>query len=161
MAFAVDLRHEAVGKGVHAGDADSVESSGHFVAVLVELASGMEDGHHYLQCGTMLLRMHSGRDASSVVGDLDGIVGEDGHTDLGAIAGHRLIDTIVNNLINKMMESPLADVTDVHRRSFPHRLKPFQHLDATCGILFFRLLHLFVLNHILIVCFYQLYMVCP
>src|SRR5574344_465462 len=149
MPLTVNLSDQAVRKGVHAGNADSVQTSGHLVAVLVELTTGVTDCHHDLKGGTVLLWMHSGRDSTSVIRHPYRVVRNDGDTDFGAVTGRRLVNTVVNHLIDKMMESPLPDVADVHRRSFPHRLKSFQHLDTTCGILLFRFLHLFVLNHIL------------
>ncbi len=150
MSLTVNLSDQAVGKGVHTGNADSMETSGHLVAVLVELTAGVKDRHHDLQGRAMLFRMHSGRDSSSVVSHPYGIVRKDGHADLGTITGHGLIDTVVNHLIDQMMESPLADVAYVHRRSFSDSLQSFQHLNTACGILLFRFLHLFVLNHILL-----------
>ncbi len=67
LALTVDFSDQKVGKGVDAGYADSVQTSGHLVAVLVELAAGMQDGQNDLESGAVLLGMHSGRDASSVV----------------------------------------------------------------------------------------------
>ena len=124
-----------------------METTGHFVAVLVELTSGMEDGHDNLQGGTMLLGMHACRDASPVVRHPDRVVGKYSHVNLVAITGHCLVDTIIDDLIHQMMKTPLSDIADVHGGSFPHSLKAFQNLDTTGGILFLRLLHLVVLNH--------------
>ncbi len=108
----------------------------------------MKYGHDDLKSRAMLLRMHSSRDSTTIVGNSYRIVRENCHTDFCTETSHRLIYTIVNNLIDKMMESPLTDVTDVHGRPLSHSLKSFKYLNTACGILFFRFLHLFVLNHI-------------
>ena len=147
LAFPVDLGDKAVREGVHAGHTDSVETTGDLVAVLVELTSGMKDGHDHLKGGAVLLWMHARRDASTVIRDPDRIVGEYGDVYLVAIACHRLVDTIIDDLIYQMVKPPLTDIADVHGGSFPHSLKAFQNLDTTGGILFLRLLHLVVLNH--------------
>ena len=53
-----------------------------------------------------------------------------------------------NIRIDKMMQTALPYVPDIHRRPFPHSLKSFQHLDTVRGILLFRSCSLFVLSHI-------------
>ena len=54
---------------------------------------------------------------------------------MGTVSCQSLIDTVVNDLIHKMMKTPLAYISDVHRWSFSHGLKAFQHLDTVRGIL--------------------------
>ena len=147
LPFPVNLGHQAVRECVHAGDTHTMKTSGDLVAILVELSSGMEDSHDNLKGGTMLLRMHSGGDTSSIVSHPDRVVRKYRDIDLIAIACHCLVDTIIDDLIHQMVKTPLSNITDVHRRSFPHSLKTFQHLNTTSGILFLRLLHLVVLYH--------------
>ena len=96
----------------------------------------------------MLLRMHSGGNASPVVQNPYGIVRKDRDLDFITESSHRLVYTVIDYLIDKVVESPLPDISDVHRRSFPHSLKAFENLDTAGGILLFRLFHLFVFNHI-------------
>ena len=51
------------------------------------------------------------------------------------ISGKSLVDTVVHNLVNEMMETSLAYITDVHRRSLSYGLKAFKHLNTIRGIL--------------------------
>lgn len=48
-----------------------------------------------------------------------------------------------------MVESPLGDITDIHRRSLTHSLKTLKDLDTVGGILLFRLFHFLIINHLL------------
>ena len=96
----------------------------------------------------MLFFVHAGRDTAAVVPDADGIVFQDRHLDIGAVAGHRFVDTVVDDLIDQMVQTALTDVADIHRRTLADGLKAFQNLDTVGGILFFRFFHLFVFNHI-------------
>ena len=148
LALTVDLGDQAVGKGVHAGNADSVETTRNLITVLVEFASGVKDGHDDLKGGTMLLGMHARGDASAIVLNPYGIVGEDRYLYLVTVTGHGLVDTVVDHLVDQMVETALAYVADVHRRPLPNRLKSFQNLDTASGILLFRFLHLFVFYHV-------------
>ena len=147
MPLTVHLGDQQVGKRVDAGDAHAVQTAGHLVAVLVELATGMEDRHDHFEGGTVLLRVHARRDAAAVVGHADRIIFQDGDGDIGAVAGHGFVDAVVDHLVYQVVQPPLPYVSDVHRRSLPHGLKAFQHLDATGGILFFRLFRRFVFDH--------------
>ena len=124
-----------------------METAGDLVAVLAELAAGVEDRQHDLEGGAVLLLMHAGRDAAAVVLDPDGVIFVDRHEDLVAEAGHRLVDTVVYHFVHQVVEAPLGDVADIHRGSLAHGLKPFEHLDTVGGILLFRPFHLFVLKH--------------
>ena len=66
--------------------------------------------------------------AAAVVLDGDGIVLIDGHFDVSTIAGHRLVDGVVYCLIDKMMETFLTDVSNVHGRTLANSFQTFQHL---------------------------------
>ena len=74
FAIAEHLSGEVVGEGVHAGDADTVQTAGDLVGVLVELATRVQDGHHHFKGGAVLLLVHIGRDTAPVVEDADGVV---------------------------------------------------------------------------------------
>ena len=147
LALAVHLGDQEVGKGVDAGDTHAVQTAGNLVAVLGELAAGMEDGKDHLQCGAMLLGMHARGDASSVILYTYGIVFFDGDVDPVAETCHGFVDTVVDHFVHQVMKASLRNVSDIHRRPFPHCLKPFQDLDAVSGILLFRHSCLFVLYH--------------
>ena len=91
-----------------------METSGHLVAVLAEFTAGMEDCQYDLEGRPVLLRMHSGRNASSVILDSDGVILINGNFDMITVSGHSLVDTVVNYLIYKMMKTSDTDVSNIH-----------------------------------------------
>ena len=107
----------------------------------------MEDGQHDFQSRFVLLFMHPGRNASSVILYSDGIVFIDGHFDIRTEPCQGFIDTVVHYLINQVMQTSLPYVSDIHGRPFPHGFKTFQNLDTAGGILLFRTILHFVFTH--------------
>ena len=141
LPFAVDLGAQVRRECVDAGDAHAVQTAGHLVAVLAELAAGVEDRQHDLQRTALFLLVQAGRDTAAVIGNRNRIVGIDGDDDVVAIAGQRLVDRVVHHLIDQMVQTAGADVADIHGGALAHRLKTFQHLD-TVGRIGFVLLQI-------------------
>ena len=125
LAVALDLGHQPFGKGVDGGDADAVEAAGDLVAAAAELAAGVQRGHHQLQGGDALLRVDVYRDAPPVVPHRDAAVLVDGHLDLIAGAGQRLIHRVVHHLVDQVVQRLGVRTTHVHPRPAPNRLQPF------------------------------------
>ena len=90
----------------------------------------MEDRQDDFQRAAVLLLVHAGRDAAAVVLHPDGIVLEDGHLDVRAETGHRLVDTVVDDFIDEMVETSFTDVSDIHGGALADRLETFQDLDT-------------------------------
>ena len=63
-----------------------------------------------------------------------------------AIAGHGLVDGVIYYLVHQMVQTVLADVTDVHRWAFAHGFQSFKHLDVACGIVILAY-YLFFFSH--------------
>ena len=129
LALPLDRCHEFRGQSVDDGDSHSVESSGDLVAVAVELSSGVELGERQLQCGLPLL-MHPCGDSPSVVYDGARTVLVYDHEDLVRETRHCLIDTVVDDLVDEMVETAGLGTSDVHSRSLPYRLETLQDDDA-------------------------------
>ena len=137
FSLTVDGSHQIVGQGIDAGNAHAVQTAGHLVTILAELTAGVQHRQDHLQGGTMLLGVHSRRNTTAVVRHLDGVAFQNTDLNVRTITGQRLVDTVIHHLINQMMQTPLGDITDIHRRSLTNGLKPFQHLNAACRILIF------------------------
>ena len=90
----------------------------------------MEDRQDDFQRAAVLLLVHAGRDAAAVVLHPDGIVLEDGDLDVRAEAGHGLVDTVVDDFVDKMVETSFTDVSDIHGGALADRLETFQDLDT-------------------------------
>src|SRR5436309_195667 len=78
----------------------------------------------------MLINWYS----STVVRDRDAAIEVDLDHDISAVAGHRLVDGIINDFVDEMVEPTLREVTDVARRPCADRFDSFQNLYVLCGI---------------------------
>ena len=130
LPLPLDGRDHPLGKGVHDGYSDSVETSGDLVCVLVELTSGVEVGETELHCGFGLSLGDSGGDTPTVVDDGDGTIGVHGDIDAGGESRHDLVDGVVDDLVHEVVQTPRVGATDVHSGPFADGLESFEGLDA-------------------------------
>src|SRR5690606_7322650 len=135
LAAPLDGKPQPLGEPVHAGDAHAVQSAGHLVAVLVELATRVQLGHHDLGCAALgivlVVPLDVRRNAAAVVQHRDGVVGVDGDDDLVAVARQRLVHGVVHHLEDQVVQAgAVGGVADVHAGALPHRLQPLQDLDG-------------------------------
>ena len=117
-----------------------MQTARHLVGAFVELTAGVQYGHHHFKGAAVLFLVHVNRDTASVILYGDGVVFVDGYFDVRAVACQCLIDGVVYGLIHEMVQTLLADVTDVHGGAFSHSLQAFQDLDVAGGV--FRPVHL-------------------
>lgn len=121
-------------QAVHARHAHAVQAARHLVAVLVELAAGVQLGHDDLGGAALRLvlvvELDAGRDAAAVVDHGDRVVGVDGDVDLGAMPRQRFVDGVVQHLEHEVVQAgAIRRIADVHARPLAHRLQAFQDLD--------------------------------
>ena len=117
-------------KRVDHGDADAVQAAGHLVATSAELAAGVQGRHDERDRRDLLDRVLVDRDAAAVVDDPDSAVGLQRHLDVGRMAGQRLVDGVVDRLVDQMVQAALTGGADVHAGSLANRLEPFENLDV-------------------------------
>ena len=131
VAVAADLDVEALGERVDDGDADAVQAAGDLVAAAVaELAAGVEDGEDDLERGPALLLHHRDGDAAAVVDDRDRVVGVDRDVDAAAVAGQRLVDGVVDDLVDEVVQAADARRADVHAGALADRLETLEDGDV-------------------------------
>ena len=100
------------------------------VGVLVEFTAGMQVGHDDLGGRHPLLVMNADRDAAAVIGDGARAVGVQGHGDGVAVAGERLVDRVVDDLVDHVVQAgAVIGVADIHARPLAHGVEAAQHLD--------------------------------
>ena len=71
-----------------------------------------------------------------MVDDRDRVVRADGDLDVIVVPREVLVDGVVDDLPDQVMQTgPVVGIADVHARPLPHRLEPFEHLDARLIVL--------------------------
>ena len=107
LAATLDLDAAISRERVDGGDADAMQAARSLlVAVAAELAAGIQGRHHDLErreIGQLGMRLN--RDTTAVVVDGDGPIGADHDKDAVADAGHGLIDTVVDYLVDELMQA--------------------------------------------------------
>ncbi|CAB5033267.1 unannotated protein [freshwater metagenome] len=68
----------------------------------------MENGQHNLDGRLLLLRVHLDRDASTVIDNCYRVVGVDRYLDRAAVARERLVDGVVDDLVDEMVKAAYA-----------------------------------------------------
>ena len=81
----------------------------------------MEDGQDDLDSGHAAL-VHIDGDAATIVRDGDAVVLMYRDADRVAVARERLVDGVVDDLIDEMMQAALGGRSDIHAGTFAHRL---------------------------------------
>ena len=74
--------------------------------------------------------MHVDGDAAAVVGDGDRVVGVDDDLDLVGLAGQRLVDGVVDDLVDQVVQAARAGRADVHARALADRLEALEDGDV-------------------------------
>ena len=129
LAVALDLDLEVLRQRIDDGQADAVQAAGDLVGALVELAAGVQLGEHDLGSRQLLGGVDVNGNAAAVVDHGDAVVDVDGDLDAVALAGERLVDGVVDDLVDEVMETSLGGVSDVHAGALPDSFQPLENLD--------------------------------
>ena len=111
-----------------------MQTRGDLVTTATELAAGVQHGHHHLERGFLQLRLQVDGDAAAVVSHRDGAVGVDDHLDEVVVAGQRLVDGVVDELVDHVVQAVDIGVADVHAWPPPHGFEAFENLDVRAGV---------------------------
>ena len=98
------LRNQPLGQLIDHRRTHPVEASRKGIALAAELSAGMQHREHHFQRGNAHFGVDAGGNAASVVGNLDDVARQNAHLNVRAVAGQRLVDGVVHNLIDQMMQ---------------------------------------------------------
>ena len=115
----LDLQLQPFRQGIHHRNTDPVKPSRNFIGPAIELSSGMQYCQNDLGRRFILSRVHLGRDAPAIVYHGDTVINMDDHLYVLAIPAHRLIHTVVYDLIDQVMKTLGPGISNVHRGSLP------------------------------------------
>ena len=134
LAVARRLDVQPLGQRVDDADADAVQAAGDLVAAAAELAAGVEHGVHDLEGVLAGLLLPPDRHAAAVVLVAHAAVGQDANLDARGVAGHRLVDGVVDDLPDEVVQAAAVGRADVHARPPADRLEALEDLDALGGV---------------------------
>ena len=128
--IAPDVQCQFARKRIDHADTHAVQATGHLVAVVVELAAGVQHGEDHLGCRHTLFLVDVHRDAAAVVGHTDRTIGVDGDKDVVGVAGQCLVHRVVDHFEHHVVQAgAVMDIADVHARTLAHRFQPAQDGD--------------------------------
>ena len=133
VPVAADLEVQGLGERVDHRHADPVQATRYLVALVVELAAGVQHRHDDLGRGPATVVLVD-RYAPPVVDDRHRVVDVDGHLDAVAVPRQGLVDRVVDDLVDQVVQARRAGRPDVHRRPLAHRLEPLENLDLVGAI---------------------------
>ena len=135
VPFLRDLNFQPLRERIDHARAHAMQTAGDFISPAAEFAARVQHRVDDFQRGPTGLCLNVDRDAASVVLDRDGVALVDRHLDVMAIARQRLVDRVVDDLIDEVVQSGGARRADVHARPLTHSLQPLQYLDLA-GVIF-------------------------
>ncbi len=121
-------------KRVDHRDPHPVETARDLVARPAELAPAVQPRERDLDAGQLVLGVDVGRDAAAVVDHPAAAVGQQGHVDTVAEAGHRLVDRVVDDLPDEVVQPGRPGRPDEHARALADRLQALQHGHVLGGV---------------------------
>jgi len=115
-----------------------VQATGDLVAATAELAAGVQDGQDDFDGRLLLTGDLTDRDPAAVIGHPHPAVRLEHDVDRVAVAGQRLVDGVVDDLVHQVVQAALAGRADVHAGALADRFETFEHRDRA-GVVLRRL----------------------
>ena len=106
-----------------------MEAARDLVAALLELRPGVQDRVDHLE-GVDSALVPADGDTAAVILDGDHAVGRDLDRDSGRVAGHRLVDRVVDDLPDQVMEPAGIGRADIHAWPLSNSREALEDLDA-------------------------------
>ena len=137
LAVAAHLGDQMLGERVDDRDAHAVQAARDLVAVTAELSTRVELREDDRQRRQSLVLHHVDGDARAPVLDRDRVVRMERDLDPVVASLERLVDGVVDDLVDEMVEASEAGRADVHTGSKPDRLESFEDGDVPSGVVCF------------------------
>ena len=109
LTLAPNAQIEPDGQSVDDRNADTVQTAGNLIGIVVELAAGVKFGHDDLGGGNALFLVHADRNAAAVVANGGRTVGIEDNLSFVAITGQSFVNGVVQHFVNHVVEAGNAD----------------------------------------------------
>ena len=103
LSVAVDFNLQPLRKCIDHRNTNAVKSTGNLVALFVELSAGVKCSEYHFDRRFFLSGMNVHGNTAAVVNYGYAVVFVQNHLDFGAKSGHRLVDTVVYHLVDKVV----------------------------------------------------------
>lgn len=113
-----------------------MQTAGDLIAAAAELAACMKHSQNDRYGRQTLLPVDVHGDTTAVVLYGDDVAGQNFYFNMVAEARKSLVYGVVDNLIDKVVQSPRTRGADIHARALSDGLKALKHLNLTCVVLF-------------------------
>ena len=125
-----------------------MQTARHLVGITVKLTASMQLSHNHLGRRHAFFSMHINRYTAAVIGHRHRPVSIQLYLHNIAMACQRLVNRIVDNLIDHMVQArPIISIANIHAWAFTHRVQPAQHLDRIGAIVIFRKINFSIGHH--------------
>ncbi len=122
-------------------DANAVQAAGNLIATLLELSSGVKASHDDFKGRATYFWMFLDRNAAAVVLNRYFVIGMQDNFDGVAGPGQGFVDTVIDDLVDKLLEPLLVCPSDVHAGPAADTFEPFEDLNICGPIGQYALLH--------------------
>jgi hypothetical protein len=129
-----NLDFEARRECVHDRATNTVQTTGNGISAAAELTAGVKNSEHDLNGRLSLGGVDVNRDASTIVNNANRTIGKDRYFDVVAVPSEGFINGVIDDLVDKVMQSPGTGGTDVHSGTFANGFETFENLNLACTV---------------------------
>jgi hypothetical protein len=133
----LDLNFEVRRQSVYYRATHTVQTTGDGVSAAAELSTGVEDGENNLYGRLTFGGVNVDGDTAAVVNDADAAVFAHEDFDVITVTGERLINRVVDDLIDQVVKTTGTGGSDIHTGALANRFKAFKNLNITCAVIGF------------------------
>ena len=114
-----------------------MQTAGDGVSAAAELSTGVEDGKNYFHRRLTLGGVDVYGNTATIVDYADTAVFAHEDFNVVTVAGERLINRVVDDLIDQVVKTTGTGRTDIHTGALANCFKAFKNLNITCAVIGF------------------------
>ena len=103
FAAATYFNLQMLTQSINAGNTHAVQAAGNLIAAITEFTTGVKHSHNYLYSRLLFLFHHIHRDTTAIIDNRNTVILMDDYLNLSAVTGQGFVNTVVHNLVDKMV----------------------------------------------------------